>query len=255
MIDFANQNFYSAQNVFVELHCAQSDQLARATERLKALQDLKAWPFQVDRMAYILHDKDKDDKGELKPVHFHILLITQNKTGKKQWIETLSKVLQCDPVQVSLSSVKFENSCLRYMLHRTPDSLDKYQYPIESAWESHRRMFEKALEVKASKDPTWDEFAEMQTLREVYECGDLYGFRARVYAWETIQGEENRKDEKEFLEAQIDGLRQELEDNLQDWKRLQEIFRNYLAENGTLFGPMKEILDIVYARIQKIERN
>lgn len=70
--------------------------------------------------AYILHDKDLDDNGELKKSHCHVMV--NFKTPRK---ESFIKNRFCVK---HIESVSSEKSYLEYMLHLGYD--DKYQYNV-----------------------------------------------------------------------------------------------------------------------------
>ena len=86
---------------------------------------------QIKAFAYILHDKDLTEKGELKTSHYHLLLCLNNATslsGILKWfdgfsdengndITTLAKVMNNRPGAFS------------YLTHSTCASQEKYQYP------------------------------------------------------------------------------------------------------------------------------
>ena len=71
--------------------------------------------------AAILHDKDRNEKGELKNAHVHILL----RTPRKLTAKTLSKRFG-NYVHFGVCKDPFEYA--RYLTHSTFNSRDKYQY-------------------------------------------------------------------------------------------------------------------------------
>lgn len=86
---------------------------------------------QIKAFAYILHNKDVTDKGELKTPHYHILLCLHNANSLNallRWfdgfqddngndINTLAKVMNS------------RTGAFAYLTHNTCASRDKYQYP------------------------------------------------------------------------------------------------------------------------------
>lgn len=98
-------------------------------------------------IAYILHDKDvweedgegnelQDDgtfikvehkKGDLKKPHYHVVIKMRNTTS-----ETSMEKFFCNAVKVF--KVESIDSYLQYLLHRTPESRHKYQYPDEALY-------------------------------------------------------------------------------------------------------------------------
>lgn len=93
------------------------------TAKMEALQYFDTW-------CYILHDKDTDEKGELKKPHVHLM-------GTKSKSVRYSTV--CNALGVPLSAMTMPNDkkgmrqtmrgSVRYCLHL--DHPDKYQYPFE----------------------------------------------------------------------------------------------------------------------------
>lgn len=72
---------------------------------------------------YILHDKDKNDKGELKKSHFHVLLNTKNAT----WRDAISKEIGL-PVNY-IQQVRNPEAALEYLIHFNEET--KFQYSID----------------------------------------------------------------------------------------------------------------------------
>lgn len=78
----------------------------------------------VRHWAYIIHDKDKDENGELKEKHIHILVQLNNAMS-------LSAVRALFPVGANtLAQPMYDKAdCFNYLNHK--DKPDKYQYPDE----------------------------------------------------------------------------------------------------------------------------
>lgn len=74
--------------------------------------------------AYILHDKDLDDNGELKKEHFHLLLFFKN----ARYFSSILKSIEIDNPQL-IQKKKDKRLSIRYLIHA--DSPNKYQYSLD----------------------------------------------------------------------------------------------------------------------------
>lgn len=70
--------------------------------------------------AYILHDKDKDDNGELKKPHYHLRIFGVNQKSITAWADFLN--VKENEIQV----LENKRRAIRYLIHL--DSPNKYQY-------------------------------------------------------------------------------------------------------------------------------
>lgn len=78
--------------------------------------------------AFIKHDSDMNENGEIKKTHWHIYFKTRTRKTKG----AIAKVFNINENQVDLL-IQFasnESSCIRYLIHA--DDLDKYQYEIKN---------------------------------------------------------------------------------------------------------------------------
>lgn len=74
--------------------------------------------------AYILHDKDKNEDGELKKEHYHLLLFFDN----ARWGSSILKEIEIDnPNLIEFRDNK--TSAIQYLIHS--NNLDKFQYNYE----------------------------------------------------------------------------------------------------------------------------
>ena len=85
--------------------------------------------------AFILHNLDKDNKGEFKKAHYHIIIRLDNAST----ISALAKKLGIK--ENYIQHIKNERAYIRYLIHF--DDLDKYQYPIEQIHSS--RMYDRKI--------------------------------------------------------------------------------------------------------------
>lgn len=101
--------------------------------------NLKAYPDSIPDMienilkqlptlreyAYILHNNDIDDNGQIKKPHYHIYL----KFTKKLRYTTIAKAFNIAANSELISAVKDSKKLVRYFVHL--DDLEKFQYPLE----------------------------------------------------------------------------------------------------------------------------
>lgn len=72
--------------------------------------------------AYILHDNDIDDKGELKKAHYHLRIFDTLQRTTSAW----AKLFEVQENQIQV--LKNKKRAIRYLIHL--DSPDKYLYSI-----------------------------------------------------------------------------------------------------------------------------
>lgn len=89
-------------------------------------------PEHIDLMNYyishykyvsILHDKDVDENVELKKAHYHFVVSFPNPRSLTGLKKEIAKFKVCHTEIVGCME-----SYIKYMIHDTPDSKDKYQY-------------------------------------------------------------------------------------------------------------------------------
>ena len=74
----------------------------------------------------IIHDKDKNEVGQDKTKHMHLILLSKEKSSGLDMLEMLCKVLNCVNVQISIDKVYNVRQDIRYLIHE--DQPQKYQY-------------------------------------------------------------------------------------------------------------------------------
>lgn len=89
-----------------------TDMLNKITERFK-------------NFAYVKHDKDTDENGEIKKAHTHLLVRNE---GSAVRLSTIQK--DFPEINNSFQRVKNWRAAIRYLIHA--DAPDKFQYPVES---------------------------------------------------------------------------------------------------------------------------
>ena len=73
--------------------------------------------------AYILHNKDKDNNGQFKKSHYHIIIKLDNAST----IEALAKKLGL--ASNYIQNIRNERAYIRYLIHF--DDADKHQYDLQ----------------------------------------------------------------------------------------------------------------------------
>ncbi len=85
----------------------------------------------IERYAYILHDKDTDENGNLKAPHYHVII--QFKRDDGRMIEHIAKWFNVEPQYVRKSTSKSKHKFLdmaKYLIHKNAE--EKYQYEESS---------------------------------------------------------------------------------------------------------------------------
>lgn len=105
--------------------CEVCQQLAHITDFDKFLEAVKNCKA-VEKYAYIIHDKDKDEKGQLKEEHIHIMV----KFAYSYDINSFAKQLGIKAQYIQkIQSRNFEDGLL-YLTHA--NSTEKYQYSTDA---------------------------------------------------------------------------------------------------------------------------
>lgn len=80
----------------------------------------------IRQYAYILHDKDVKEGGELKESHFHVILYLNNAMSSS----AVLKMFNISNQNTFIEKIRNKVSCVDYLTHSNQP--DKYQYPVES---------------------------------------------------------------------------------------------------------------------------
>lgn len=76
--------------------------------------------------AFIVHDKDINDNGELKTVHIHLSLISDKRHQLKYYLYLISDLLGVNENLISVKPSNSDAGDLQYLVHK--NNPDKYQY-------------------------------------------------------------------------------------------------------------------------------
>lgn len=81
------------------------------------------------KCAYILHDKDCDEYGELKKPHWHVVFTLENGASPR-YSSAIAKELEIEENYVQCC--KKVDSALKYLIHI--DNPEKYQYDVDEVY-------------------------------------------------------------------------------------------------------------------------
>lgn len=247
MIDF-KAPFYSAKNIFVEIHCEGQEK-----EAAMALATPLKWPFETTFYAFILHDRDINENGEKKPSHYHLFAETNTKQGKVKWLDALQKVFPFLPREaLTVSAVQSERSCLRYLVHR--DNPEKWQYDTEEVYTSAKKRFERAFEEVKDSNPSWDTIASWKSEEDIYQTVGLSNYHKAKEVWRDTQNAIERDFEIKELEERIKGYCDLEKDFINDLKHLQNMVSDHVKKGEKLPPIFSEFSKEIYHLIKKWKR-
>lgn len=112
--------------------------------------------------AYILHNKDKDNKGQFKKPHYHIIIRLDNAST----IDALSRKLGVP--SNFIQNIQNERSYIRYLIHF--DDAEKYQYELREICFS--RYYQRKI-MKAFEDLETEEDIIIKIYNKIDELNDL----------------------------------------------------------------------------------
>lgn len=132
--------------------------------------------------AFILHDKDTDENGELKTPHIHLFIISDKRHQLKYYIYLIADLLQ---VNESLISCRVSNSDagdIQYLVHK--NDLNKYQYNVSDVKTNiSKDMFDSLMERKVVDDITAKELIKLCSEHSVIELIEILGpIRYQLYS-------------------------------------------------------------------------
>lgn len=158
--------------------------------------------YVVEKYAYILHDKDTNEDGEVKKEHYHIYLVFSQPVN----IGTISKIFNTAPNNIN--SVKNYQGLLRYYRHM--DNPEKHQYRKD---ELHLRNidpaeFENRTDAKNTEESALKVLIEKMTeenaslksiMMYALENGMYFAYRSNYAILRDIYREnKDRENVKEF---------------------------------------------------------
>lgn len=87
---------------------------------------LKCEGLDLSFVACIKHDKDIDNYGNLKTMHYHLILLFVGNYRIKTIINLLIDLFHCNENQISIEKCSNVASQVQYLIHL--NDIDKYQY-------------------------------------------------------------------------------------------------------------------------------
>jgi len=194
-------NFNSGKSIFVVVQCQKADE-----KEVSTLLDEKAsLVFGRGRYAYILHDKDVLDNGDIKGKHFHIVLTAESAKSSQNWVKHFADVLKVEESAVSVEMQGSEKKCLRYLLHL--DDANKHQYDRSEVITNMSDACKKAWEASTGfvQNPT------LEQLTEAYKNGakglyNLVGMTQFSKAMKVIQELKAENDYMTSMAHEVDDV-------------------------------------------------
>ena len=114
-----------------------------------------------EKMAGILHDKDFNEMGELENPHIHIFMHFENSRS----LNNVAKLIGDQPQYIS-----YKKGCkaiygFAYLIHATPKSKHKYQYPVADVKSNfdYNELIKRFERLKANKK-------EKNSIKNLLEC-------------------------------------------------------------------------------------
>lgn len=195
-----NKPFNNGKNIAVVIQCQKEKEvLARLSKEAPSL-------FGLGRYAYILHDKDLNEQGDLKGPHIHIVLCADVGKSSANWIEHFSDGLKVEKSAVSVQMQGSEKKCIRYLLHL--DDGAKHQYDRSEVVTNMDATCKKWWDAPSGfvTNPTFEQLEEAykQGKRALYNLVGMTGYNKAKNTIEDIISAEN---EAERAYRQVKDLR------------------------------------------------
>lgn len=250
----SNNKFYSCQNIFCEFHCL-SEEEEKAV--LAVISNPAKWPFKASKYAFIMHDKDIDDDGQEKVHHWHFIAMTDKKQGKQKWLDMLEGMLPIKREAIGIEPMRTERGSLRYLVHRTDESKDKFQYPLEDVNSFPPSWFENAMKDKRNNDPSWEEISACETEEHVYNLVGLKDYHKAKEAWKDTQNGRLRQEEVDYYRDQLEGALVERRDTIYCLKKWRNAFKILVDVDGEAIrkADIRPIARELTELINKLEGN
>lgn len=161
------------------------------------LKDLKTKLY-----AYILHDKDILETGEIKRKHYHIMLELENPLS----FNSIQKKFK----GAHIETPKYKKSAYQYLIHNSPNSKEKYQYELKEIVSNNLDQVKFIIESESFELFYENQFLKYiaQGVRTSYQFAKRFGLNAYKQYWipysamlaELTTNEEMQKDLIEILE-------------------------------------------------------
>lgn len=93
--------------------------------------------------ACIMHDKDEDEHGNLKTIHYHLVIQLAAQCRLKTFINFVCELFKCNENQVSIEKCSSLEMQTRYLVHL--DDFDKYQYDANDIVSNDDKFVKKCM--------------------------------------------------------------------------------------------------------------
>lgn len=103
-------------------------------ENIKSV--LSFYSFKIRQYAFILHDKDVKDNGDLVEPHYHIVIYTNN----AMTCSAVLKLFEGHSENTFIEVVRNKSAINDYLIHK--DKNEKYQYPVSDITYSDKKYFD-----------------------------------------------------------------------------------------------------------------
>lgn len=184
-------NFNSGKSLAIVLQL----QKANEKETLALLDKEASSLFGRGRYAYILHDKDVLESGEIKGNHIHLVFTAESAKSSANWIKHFSDLLHLEQEAVSVEMQGSEKKCLRYLLHL--DDPAKHQYDRSEVITNMPETCKKAWEANNSfvSNPTLEQLIEAnkEGAKGIYNLVGLSQFDKATRVLDRIKTEASRE--------------------------------------------------------------
>ena len=169
-------------------------------EALEILENLNTKVY-----AFIVHDKDCTEDGEIKPTHKHIMLELKNPIS----FESMQNKFQGAHIEVP----RYKKNAYQYLLHESPNSKDKYQYAFEEIITNQPELVKIYIEAN-----TFELFLENMYLQYIaqgvntpFRFVQRFGLNAFKQYWNTYSFMISQLQSDEEMKAKINEIKATLE--------------------------------------------
>lgn len=148
--------------------CQQTAHIESIDKMIKTIKSNQA----VERYAYIIHDKDVDDKGALKAEHIHIMI----KFAYSYNVMTLAKQLNLEAQYIQKIQSRNYEDALLYLTHA--NAKEKYQYSSDAVKANfdYQAICERYLK---RKEQASTKLSEKEQLKQI--CEEIVQGKIRRY--------------------------------------------------------------------------
>lgn len=155
------------------------------------------------KYAYILHDKDRTETGELKKEHWHVLIFLDN----QQSLSAFSKSLDLQKSTNLIQFVKDKKQAIRYLLHVDNDDKERYDLSniisnIDIAGYFDVKQADEGLDIDMMIDfiENYEGLLSYKTFfKFIRDCNIWTTYRRNQYAMNKLVDEHNSLIKEEIL--------------------------------------------------------